>query len=395
MCKKPVKASSDPFKDARLSGPVAECRFGGQPIPMLLRHNDVREAAKDWRTFSSDAPFRVPIPSEEAVRRVRQLPIETDPPDHGGYRALIEPFFNRPRQPEVREKITAIIHELLAAALRRESIECVHEFALPLQSRALACLLNVPDGEATQWIGWGINVLEDAGLSEEKGAALERYIERQLDRAEARPGDDFFSMLATVEFRGRRLTRDEMTGFANLVFAGGRDTVIHMISSVLAYVGNHPDVLPQLRENPRLIITATEEFLRHVSPLTHIGRVCPHPTDMHGAKVGANQSVSLCWASANRDETVFDEPDAVRLDRKPNPHIAFGSGAHTCVGALHARTLLRGLLTAVAERVAHISVLEAKEHLEEVACFNRQVGYDRLVLRFTGRQTDDTATSTS
>ncbi len=86
---------SDPFKEKREAAPVARFDFQGEAIPMILRHADVRQAAKDWQTYSSDAPFRVPIPSEEEARSMRQLPIETNPPEHTEYRAIIEPFFNR------------------------------------------------------------------------------------------------------------------------------------------------------------------------------------------------------------------------------------------------------------------------------------------------------------
>ena len=85
----------DPFHEARKQDGVLKCPFQGETLPMILRHADVREAAKDWKTYSSDAPFRVPIPSEEAVRTMRQLPIETNPPEHTGYRAIVEPFFQR------------------------------------------------------------------------------------------------------------------------------------------------------------------------------------------------------------------------------------------------------------------------------------------------------------
>ncbi|MFN5869118.1 MAG: cytochrome P450, partial [Akkermansiaceae bacterium] len=87
------------FDEARQRCPVAAYRFQNESIPMILRHSAVMEAAKDWKTFSSDAPFRVPIPSEEKLRKVRQLPIETDPPLHGEYRAIVEPFFKKPRDP--------------------------------------------------------------------------------------------------------------------------------------------------------------------------------------------------------------------------------------------------------------------------------------------------------
>ncbi|MFM9091583.1 MAG: hypothetical protein ACKOUK_07585 [Verrucomicrobiota bacterium] len=94
-----MSAPADPFRDARESRGVLRCPFHGEEITMILRHADVRAAARDWGQFSSDAPFRVPIPSEEAVRSMRQLPIETNPPEHGEYRALVEPFFDRAKDP--------------------------------------------------------------------------------------------------------------------------------------------------------------------------------------------------------------------------------------------------------------------------------------------------------
>ena len=384
----PPPDPSDPFGEARESAAGAACKFQGEEIVMLLRHKDVREATRDWKTFSSDAPFRVPIPSEESVRSVRQLPIETDPPDHTEYRRLVEPFFNRPREAWFQDRIRALVVEVLGGALARQSLEVVGEFALPMQSRALAILLGVPDAEAGEWIGWGMNVFKDADsedLSGEKGARLDNYIQRRLDKAESDPRDDFFSALTRAEFRGRRLTREEMTGFCNLAFAGGRDTVIHSISSIIAHIAERPEILPMLAGNPKLVMSATEEFMRHISPITHLGRVCPHGAVADGASVEPGGRVSLCWASANRDAAVFDAPDELRLDRKPNPHVAFGSGPHTCIGALHARVLFRILLEELSARVGAIRVEEKEHHVEPIAHFHRQVGYDKLVARFIPR----------
>jgi cytochrome P450 len=380
-----MKPTDDPFKSAREAGPVVGCEFQGKPVPMLLGHKAIRDAARDWKTLSSNAAFRVPIPSEETVRSVRQLPIETDPPEHTEYRRIIEPFFNRPREPEMQERIRALIDALLAAAMAEQAVEVVGQIALPLQSRALAILLGVPENEADEWIGWGVNVLRDKELSVEKGARLEEYIHEKLDLAATDPGLGLFSTLVRAEFRGRPLTRGEMLGFANLVFAGGRDTVIHSVSSIIAHVADHPATLAALREDPKRIMSATEELMRHLSPLAHIGRVCTHGADLHGTRVTPDQSVSLCWASANRDPAVFDSPDEFRLDRKPNPHIAFGSGAHTCIGALHARVLFRTLLQWLVDHVSHIEVIERQEHIESISQFERPLGYDKLVVRLVGR----------
>jgi cytochrome P450 len=375
----------DPFKEHRETSGRLNCDFQGEEVPMILRHEDVRQAAKDWKSLSSDAPFRVPIPSEEDVRSVRQLPIETDPPEHGEYREIVEPFFRRPKEPEVVAKVEALIDGLLSQAFTRDSVEIVREFALPLQSRALTYLLNVPESEADIWIGWGTHVFRDGGSGAKKGAALEDYLNRKFDQAMDQPGPDFFSALAHAAFRGRPLTREEMLGFANLTFAGGRDTIIQTVANAIAYLGSNPGALSFLRQDPSRITHAAEEVFRAFTPLTHIGRVCPRETDVLGFTVAKKGRVSLCWASANLDERVFKDPAEVQLDRKPNPHVAFGFGTHLCLGAPHARLILRTLLEALVRRAGAITVLREAAHWENERTYSRPNGFDVLWVRIAER----------
>ena len=401
---------TDPFREARAQDGVLRCPFQGETLPMILRHADVREAAKDWQKFSSDAPFRVPIPSEEAVRTMRQLPIETNPPEHGEYRALVEPFFQRAKQADVIAKVEALIDELLTKALGRDAFEVISDFALPVQSRALTYLLNVPEREADVWIGWGIHVFKVTGGEFKQGNVLETYLHQHFDLAEAqvrsRRGNEadgtdrsnppphvggyeaqesLFTALVKATYRGRPLTREEMMGFGNLTFAGGRDTIIHTLANILAYLGRNPAALAFLREDPRRITHAAEEFFRYFMPLTHIGRVCPAGAEVHGETVPPDGRASLAWASANFDETVFDAPHEVRLDRRPNPHLSFGFGPHLCLGAPHARLIMRTFLQALIDRVSAIEILGAEEHVEREGAYQRINGYDSLTVRLHAR----------
>lgn len=380
-----ARQENDPFREARRERGVMRCEFQGERIPMILRHADVRAAAKEWKRYTSDTPFRVVIPSEEAVRSMRQLPIETDPPEHTEYRALVEPFFQRAKEPAVIEAVEALIERELRRALDGGSIEIVRDFALPIQSLALTHLLNVPESEAAIWTGWGIHVFRDGEDGSKKGAVLEEYLQRKFDEAEDGDGEDFFSALTQAEFRGRRLTREEMMGFANLTFAGGRDTIIQSIASVIAYLAEHPEALAMMRGDSKAIIHASEEFFRMVTPLTHIGRTCPVDREVIGEAVPAGGRISLCWASANRDEAVFEDPYEVKLDRKPNPHVAFGFGPHLCLGAPHSRLVIRSLLAKLAALVDGIEPLEAERNVEEEEKYRREVGFQKLVVRFLAR----------
>lgn len=376
----PFHEHQDPFDKARREDGVLVNNFQGNDIPLILRHGDVREMARDWENFSSDAPFKVPIPTEEDVRTVRQLPLEVDPPDQKAYRKVVEPFFNRAKRPEVIAQIGNLVDELVAEGLHRDSFEAVRDFAIPLQSKALAILLNVPESEAEVWISWGVHVFRE-GDGTSKGAAMEAYANDLLDRAAASPGDDLFSALTQAEFQGRKLTREEMLGYCSIVFAGGRDTVINSITGVLGHLSAVPSDLEFLREEPKRIIGASEEFFRILSPSTHLARVCPHGAEVHGVSVEPGEFVSLCFAAANYDEDVFAAPGEVQLDRRPNPHVAFGFGPHLCLGAAHARLVVRSLLRTLCERVGEIETLAETPKFEKETSYTRRLAYESLTLR--------------
>lgn len=374
----------DPFADARRQDGILVNEFQGNPIPMLLRHEEVRQAAKNWQQFSSDAPFKVPVPTEENVRTVRQLPLEVDPPAQQEYRAIVEPFFNRAKLPAVIAQVEDLVGGLATSALQRDEIEIVRDFAIPLQSRALACLLNMPMSEAEIWISWGLHVFRE-GDGERKGSALEDYNNRLLDRTAEKPGDDFFSALTQARFQGRPLTREEMLGFCSIVFAGGRDTIINSISGVIGHLATVPANLEFLRADPRRITGASEEFFRVLSPSTHLSRKCQQTAMIHGVTIEAGEFISLNFAAANYDPEVFASPGEVQLDRRPNPHVAFGFGPHLCLGAAHARLVVRTLLQTLCDRVQRIETIEAIDKHEVETRYRRRLSYDRLRVRLIAR----------
>jgi cytochrome P450 len=375
--------ATDPFAEARTRRGVEHVDCEGQDIPLLLRLEDVRNAARDWKTFSNDIPLLITLHTEANVRSTRQLPIETDPPEHSEYRSLIEPLFRRPLKEEFQAQTRALVDQMVAAVVNGQEMDAVRQFALPLQSRTLAQLLGMPDAEAQVWIGWGIHVFHDGGNGEKKGAALVDYIAAQLHQAEQTPGgQDMFSILNGLEFRGRKLSEEEKVGFAMLAFAGGRDTVINTVSSIIAYLADHPEAFDFLREDPARLASAAEEFVRYVSPLTALARGCPHGAAVGDAHVAPGDRIGLCWSSANRDESVFPNADQVILDRSPNPHVGYGFGKHHCLGAHHARLVIRSLLRSFCDRLTRIELLEAVPRMEHESSYSRQVGYDLLRVRF-------------
>ena len=374
----------DPFREDRERSGVTTAQAEGKEVPLILRLADIRKTCKDTETFSNDNPLMIVLHSEAHVRNVRQLPIETDPPEHTDYRALVEPIYRKPNQPAYQSDMRALVASMVKSGVDRDEIEIVREFAVPLQSRALARLLGLPDSEANVWINWGVHIFRDAELGP-KGSEVDEYILAKFEEMQDSEADDFFSVLNRIDFQGRKLTLEEKHGFANMAFAGGRDTIINTVSSVIVYLAQHAEALDFLREDEKRLRTATEEFVRYISPLTVISRTCPHATEVHGHHVDAGDRIGLCWPSANRDESVFKNPDEVVLDRAPNPHVGFGSGPHNCLGQHQARLIIRSLLQELCEQVETIELVDAVPEVEHESSYSRQVGFKSARIRLQGK----------
>tara|TARA_R110002051_G_scaffold71516_1_gene128954 strand:- start:445 stop:1605 length:1161 start_codon:yes stop_codon:yes gene_type:complete len=375
----------DPFEKARLDKGYGKMNDQDDPVTMLLRHKDVRKSAHNYKTFQSGAqPGRIVVPSEVNIRDTRQIPFEVDPPVHGEYRAIVEPWFKRPLQPEYQEKLSVQISNLVDEIINNGTVEVVNGFALPLQSRALTLLLNTPFSEAETWISWGTHVFRSEGeaLDGDKANILYNYIDEQIERAVKEPGDDMYSVLLSSDFQGRKLTREEVKGVMVLTFAGGRDTVINAVTNSISYLAEHPESLERFRKEPEIIGKAVEEFIRYFSPLTQMGRVVTEDTQVCEHAIQADSRISLCWASANRDASVFENPNEIVLDRKINPHVGFGFSHHNCLGATHARQILKILLSTLAEKVANIEIVDGKENIEDLDEFKRKVGFDQINVKF-------------
>ncbi|MFY0687651.1 MAG: cytochrome P450 [Cyclobacteriaceae bacterium] len=375
----------DPFEKARETKGFGEVDDQDDRVKMLLRLKDVRKTAKNWKTFQSGAaPGRIVVPSEVSIRDTRQIPFEVDPPMHTLYRGLVEDWFKRPEQPDYQEKLSKIINEVIDEVKDLDSVEVVEEFSLKLQSRALTLLLNIPYEESELWISWGTHVFrsEDSPVDGDKAAILYDYIDAQINKAIEHPSDDLYSVLLATEVEGRKMTKEEVKGVMILTFAGGRDTVINAVTNTISYFAEHPDSLARLKGNPEMTIHAVEELVRYFSPLTHMGRVVTEDTVVCEHATKADSRVSLCWASANRDPNTFENPNEVDIDRKINPHVGFGFGIHKCMGAPHARAILRNLIRILSERIASIDILEAKENIEDWQEFQRKVGFDSIIAKF-------------
>jgi len=376
---------TDPFEKSRLEKGFGEMDDQNDPVVMALRHKDVRKCAHNWKTFQSGAkPGRIVIPSEVNIRDIRQIPFEVDPPMHGQYRAIVEKWFKRPLEEEYQDALKKQIHSIVDAVLAKDSVEVINEFSLVLQSRALTLLLNVPFTESETWISWGTHVFRsaDSDLDADKANVLYNYIDKELERVSKTPTNDLYSVLLNSEVDGKKLTKEEAKGVIILTFAGGRDTVINAVTNSIAYFAEHPESLEKLRSEPKLINNAIEELIRYFSPLTQMGRVATEDTQVCEHAVKADTRIGLCWASANRDESVFENANEVVIDRKMNPHVAFGFGTHNCLGATHARQIMRILIETLIDKVKSIDIHNYKENIETLGEFKRKVGFDYINVTF-------------
>lgn len=331
------------YSEMRANHPLLHSdRYGGYWV--LTRYRDVRHGLLDWETFSSSVPGTTSIPT--SVRRdFPEIPLEVDPPEHTRYRAIVASWFARGRVAKLEPEVRRIASELIDAFIEDPECDLVQQLALPLVARVLAVFLRMPEREAEQWMTWVQDIfhgrVEEPARADRASKELIRYLQEVVDERRRHPGDDFFSLLVQARFDGRPLTDLEIRGYAVVTMTAGQETTVNGIGNSLWYLAEHPKDRARLLGDSTLMRPAIEEFLRFMSPIQLLGRNATREVALHGEKIERGDVVAMCYAAANRDETVFERADHCVIDRAPNRHLAFGTGPHACLGAHLARLEMR------------------------------------------------------
>lgn len=377
---------ADPYAAFRADGHVV-ASAGGQRFVLAVNYDEVRRIARDWERFTSDTPFEVPIPHERDARTVRQLPIECDPPTHSTLRAIVDPLFSRRAVEQHAERVGDVVQTAVQRGIDNGRLDVIEDLAMPTVNVALGAVLGRPPEDVELWKRWGSHVFRGApDGAKAANDELDSYLERVVDEARRDGDDGFFGRLATSHVDGRPLTRDEMIGFGNLIFAGGRDTVIAAIATSFVVLASAPGTLSWIRTDVGAARSAVEEILRILSPLPYIGRHTTQPSAVGDAHVGVGELVGLGFAAANRDPLVFEHPDDCVLGRRPNRHITFGHGPHTYLGANLARMELRVTLERTADLVDVVELVEAPTTRSlEIAGRQVATGFERVMVALEPR----------
>ena len=271
--------------------------------------------------------------------------LAADAPDHARLRGLVQKAFTAGRVEQMRSRIESLTEQFLEAPLRRGQIDVVRDYALPLPTTIIAEMLGVPESDRERFHRWSdailtLNAMELLGMLRAAPFVVKfrAYIRKMVRLRRQQPQDDLIGALVQAEEAGDHLSEDELVAMIFLLLIAGHETTVNLIGNGMLALLENPAEMEKLRAQPALMASAVEELARYESPL-ELGTARWARTDikMNGVTIMAGDPVLLSLSSANRDPQQFESPDKLDLTRSPNRHLAFGQGAHYCVGAILAR----------------------------------------------------------
>jgi len=305
--------------------------------------------------------------------------LNMDPPEHAAFRKLVSHRFTPRGLARMTRDIEAITRELLDAMAgdgSEQAGDFVERLSAPLPLNVLAELLGVPRTMWPEMFRWTNQIAgatdpeyqragEDPGATADRARnALFQYFARLAIERRQQPGDDIVSVIANAKLAGEPLPIFEMLSYYFLLVVAGNETTRNAMTGGLLALIEHPGELRKLRANPALVESAVEEIVRWTTPVIQFCRTPHRDVEVRGTKIRAGENLCLLYPSANRDEDVFDDPSAFRVDRSPNRHLAFGIGEHFCLGANLARLELRVVFRHLAERLESIELAGPIERLQ-------------------------------
>jgi len=407
------KAHADParlnaaFAWLRRNDPLALARLPDfDPFYLVTKHADILEVSRDNTLFpygdfpSTLAPHQAVARGREAKAAGRPLLytlVQMDEPDHMKYRALTQAWF----MPQNIRKLEGHIRELARDAVARMASrggECdfVSEVALHYPLRVIMEILGVPSEDEPRMLKLTQELFgaTDPDLrrrgEDDTPEARQLVIQQTLmdffnyfnaltEDRRARPRDDVASIIANARIDGERISAFDAVSYYVIISTAGHDTTSSTTAGAMWALGERPDELAKVRDNPALIPRLVDESIRWTTPVRHFMRMAAAETTLRGRSLAAGDWLMLCYPSGNRDEEVFEDPYEFRVDRSPNRHLAFGYGAHLCLGQHLAKLEMRILWEELLPRLKSVE-LAGEAKLSEANFVN---GPKALPIRYT------------
>ena len=330
----------------------------------VSRYADVKAISKDPQRFSSAGGIRPDQPGMPMM-------IDMDDPAHWGRRKLVNRGFTPKRVRASEPAVRAACTEILDAVCEQGEADLVYDIAAQLPMIMIGDALGVAPEDRADLLRWSDDMVSSqSGRATDEAfvkageafAAYEAYARRVIAERAAEPRDDLMSVLVHAEVDGDRLDDEEIIWESLLILVGGDETTRHVISEGVLELLRNPDQLAALQADPSLLPGAVEELLRWVTPLKNMCRTVvedgAYETDRGTVQLRAGQKLMLLYHSANFDEAVFAQPRRFDIRRSPNEHVAFGFGAHFCLGNSLARLEIKVMLEELLRRLPDLRLAD-------------------------------------
>ncbi len=334
-----------------------------EPFWAITKHADIIAIGKQPELFLNAPRLAVftkdlPPPEEGESRHLLNM----DPPDHGRYRRVTSHWFTPRAIRGMDAKVARVTREVLDEAGKDEHGDFVRDVSAKITIAVIAEMLGVPRADWDKLFRWTNEIIAPQDPEFQHGATpkdtidkarieLFVYFEDLVNARRAQPSDDIVSVVANGQVNGAPLPPVELLSYFFLLVVAGNETTRNAMTGGLLALLENPGEWEKLRRDPALVERAVEEIVRWTTPVIQFARTATRDYEVRGKTIRTGESVCLFYASGNRDEDVFSEPFAFRVDRDPNPHVGFGMGEHVCLGAHLARLELRHAFAQLRERL--------------------------------------------
>jgi len=340
----------------------------------VTTHADCTTVNREHERFSSarKAAFLWDL-AEDDLAQQQLLMLNMDPPLHTRYRRLVNKGFTPRMVSQLEGRIHGATDAIIDSVIETGRADFVTDIAAELPLVVIAELLGVPDEDRHRMFDWSNRMIgsEDpeyqttGEVAQQASMELYAYASELFAVKRANPREDLMSVLTEVEIEGEKLSELQLELFFLLLTVAGNETTRNLISGAMAAFFEHPDQWEKLRTDRSLLPTAVEEMLRFVTPVMNFRRQTTAGVELGGHFIEPDTKVVFFHISANRDERVFDEPQAFDITRDPNPHLAFGAGGpHFCLGANLARMEIRVMFEHLLDRMPEMRLAGRVERLQ-------------------------------